>query len=372
MFRKYLTLCLALALPILTAGNAMAKPKGPQQLVDAFDAAWTRVIRSGEYRSIINNFDEPIAGVIDATEYIVNQSDCLPNPDVTPFPENPKGRFKEILDNAEIRRGEVIGAPQQGGSTSDWFSGGDPNGSGHSDISAEILTAILGEIAAHYDTGPINVVSVEIPFPFNTTSALQDGIFGFRFGPPPPIGNGGPVNMPGVIVDFLDQFNAKGGESEELRRLKGRRSTCTLSSSGQFIHVPDVVDAPTINSIDDLLADSSIRICTGNLSTQFSNQYFPNNPVTTKRTADIRECYEALRDDEADVFINSLPVNPTAAQVGTTGPDLLPSVNTFVVAGTPYWTKQDDIICEPVAGPPGPPLPFGTFRECMEKDNNDE
>jgi hypothetical protein len=208
-----------------------------------------------------------------------------------------------------------------------------------------------------------NVVAVEIPFPFNTTMALQDGIHGFSlnfFSP-----NYAPfqtVQLPGVTVDFLDQFNAKGGESEELRRLKGRRPTCTLSSSGQFIHVP--VGSPyTIDSIDDLRADPSIRICSGNLSTQLSNQYFPAHTVETKRVFDIQECYEDLRDGLSDVMIFSLPILPTATQVGVAGaPALQPSVNTYIVAGTPYWVQQDDVECEAVFVPG--PFPMGTFREC--------
>lgn len=372
MIKKSLALLLATALTCLAAGSALAKPggesAGQQQLVDAFDAAWTRVVRSGQYRQILNNFAEPIPGVIDATDYIINQSDCLPNPDVTPFPSanNLKGRFAEIIANAEIRRGVVLGAPwfiSGGANVADWFSGG----LGGSDISQDILDAILAEISNHYGIGPINVVDIEIPFPFNTTSALQDGIFGFslNFFPGaqyPPFTQ---VNLPGVTVDFLDQFNAKGGESEELRRLKGRRATCTLSSSAQFIHVP--VGSPyTINSIDDLRADPSIRICTGNLSTQLSNQYFPDHPVETKRSFDIRECYEDLRDGLSDVMIFSLPVLPTAAQVGTSGPALQPSVPLNIVAGTPYWVKADDVTCEPRFVPG--PFPFGTFRECTKDD----
>jgi len=369
MSRKYLTIILALAL-FLGAGSALAKPNeesaGREQLVDAFDAAWTRVIASGQYRNIINNFVEPIPGVIDATDYIINQSDCLPNPDVTPFPDKPKGRFAEILADEEIRQGSVLGAPwfiSGGKNVSDWFSGG----LGGSDMSADLLTAILAEIAAHYGTGPIAVTQIEIPFPFNTTSALQDGIFGFNVNvfsaQYPPFT---PVSLPGVTVDFLDQFNAKGGESEELRRLKGRRPTCTLSSSGQHIHVP--VGSPfVITSIDDLRADTSIRICTGNLSTQLSNQYFPDHPVVTKRVFDIQECYEDLRDGLADVMITSLPVMPTAAQVDVAGgPALQPSVNTNIVAGTPYWVQQDDVECHAVASPPFPPTPPGTFRECTK------
>ena len=371
MCRKYLTLILILAL-FLGAGPAMAadssSPDGHQQIVDAFDAAWTRIIRSGQYRAIINNFQEPIPGVIEAQDYIINQSDCLPNPDVTPFPAKPKGRFKEILNNEEIRQGSVLGAPwfiSGGRNVADWFSGG----FGGSDMSADMLDAILAEIAAHYGTGPIAITQIEIPFPFNTTSALQDGIFGFSVNvfsaQYPPFQ---PVQLPGVTVDFLDQFNAKGGESEELRRLKGRRPTCTLSSSGQYIHVP-VGSLFTINNIDDLRADTSIRICSGNLSTQLANQYFPDHTVVTKRSWDIQECYEDLRDGLSDVMIFSLPVLPTALQVGAPGgPALQPSVNTNIVAGTPYWTRQKDIKCEGVASPPFPPgLPFGTFRECSTK-----
>jgi len=366
MIRKTLIFMAALALPLLTAGPAMAKPDdvsaGREQLVDAFDAAWTRVVRSGQYRTIIQNFQEPIPGVIDATDYIINQSDCLPNPDVTPFPGQPKGRFAEILTDEEIRRGVVLGAPSfisGGKNVADWFTGG----LGGSDMSQDLLDAILAEISGHYGTGPISIVDVEIPFPFNTTSALQDGIFGVNLNPfSPNYFFFQFVNNSGTTVDFLDQFNAKGGESEELRRLKGRRSTCTLSSSGQFIHVP--VGSPfTINSVDDLRADTSIRICSGNLSTQLANQYFPGHSVETKRAFDIAECYEDLRDGLSDVMIFSLPVLPTAAQVGVAGgPALQPAVNTFIVAGTPYWVQQDDVACDAVFVPG--PFPFGTFREC--------
>ena len=371
MKKKFALLFVSATLTFLAAGSAVANPGGEsagrQQLIDAFDAAWTRVVRSGEYRNIINNFQEPIPGVIDAREYIINQSDCLPNPDVTPFPDNPKGRFAEILADAEIRRGVVLGAPWQvsaGRNVADWFSGG----AGGSDILEDLLQAILAEIADHYGTGPITVTDIEIPFPFNTTTALQEGIFGVNlnfFSP-----NYFPfqaVQLPGVTVDFLDQFNAKGGESEELRRLKGRKETCALSSSGQFIHVP--VGSPfTINSIDDLRADTSIRICTGNLSTQLANQYFPDNPVVTKRSFDIQECYEDLRDDLADVMITSLPVMPTAAQVGVpNGPALQPSVNTYIVAGTPYWVQEDNVTCVGLPSPPGP-FPDNTFWECTKDD----
>jgi hypothetical protein len=385
---------LALALLFLSAGSAMAAKGdkdlsgGREQIILAFDAAWTRVVNSGKYREIITTFDEPIAIGIDATDYITNMSDCLPNTELTPFPKvnSVKGRFAEILADEEIRVGTVFAGFQgtPGGTTSDWFTRGDPGGPGHSDQSAAMMTAMLAEIAAFYGTGTINRVDIEIPFPFNNTSALQDGIFGFSFGSPNlPFG---PVNDPGNTVDILDQVNAKGGRSEGIRRLISRRSTCTFSASGQFIQIP--AGSPLvaqIQSIDDLAADTSVRICTGNLSTQLSGAYFPNHHVFTSRGEDIVDCYQRLINTVADcdppspangfdplncishVMMSSLPVMPTAVQLGVPGPAAMaPSVDTLIVAGTPYWVREDDITCGPIPSPPGPPVPFGTYRACHE------
>lgn len=367
MLLKFFLLIIYLFAAEIQAASG-SKASGYDQLVDAFDAAWVRVVSSGKYRGIIQGFSEPIPGIIDASDYIVNQADCLPNPEVTLFPVRPRGRFAKILASGQIRRGYVAGAPwfvNPGASTSDWFN----NGMYGSNMLNDILREILKEIAEHYDVGAIEIVSVEIPFPFNTTSALQDGIFGtslntfsdtyemFEF-----------IHQPGVTVDFIDQFNAKGGESEDLRRLKGRRATCTIVSSGQFIHVPNGFTF-SIKSIDDLRDNPNIRICTGNLSTQTANQYFPENEVITKRQFDIKECYEAIRDGDADVFFNSLPKNPLPEMIGViAAPIFQSSVDAKIVAGTPYWFKGDGVRCKAVAIPG--PFNFGTFRECVKRNYN--
>jgi hypothetical protein len=232
-------------------------------------------------------------------------------------------------------------------------------------MSGEMMTAMLAEIAAFYGTGPISRVDIEVPFPFNLTSALQDGIFGFSFGSPnyPPFSQ---VFLPGVTVDILDQVNAKGGRSENYRRLTSRRSTCTFSSSAQYIQVP--AGGPfdgVINSVDDLLDHPEARICTGNLSTQLSGAYFPDNEVFTSRGEDIIDCYQRIVDGDSDIMMSSLPVMPTAAQLGVPGPAAMISVPTNIVAGTPYWVREDDVTCEFVTQF-GPWNPFTTFRECRE------
>ena len=62
MIRKSLIFMLACALSFLSAGSAMAAPKdkdlsqGREQLVAAFDAAFTRVVNSGAYRCLPRPF----------------------------------------------------------------------------------------------------------------------------------------------------------------------------------------------------------------------------------------------------------------------------------------------------------------------------
>ena len=74
-------------------------PEGRQQLVDALDAAWVRALDEGQVREIINRHD--------ASDLIINIADCLPDPEVTRFPENPVGTFKRILDDQSIKVGHT-------------------------------------------------------------------------------------------------------------------------------------------------------------------------------------------------------------------------------------------------------------------------
>ncbi len=68
--------------------------KGRQQLVDALDAAWIRVIASGKDREIYQTM--PLSKPGAASSYMVTLADCLPSPGVAPFPDQPVGLLKEI------------------------------------------------------------------------------------------------------------------------------------------------------------------------------------------------------------------------------------------------------------------------------------
>lgn len=288
MNRKFIVAALSATLMAMVWGAATAAKdpdqkrkasRGQAQFVSAIDAGWVRVLRNGTYRAILN--DPAYAAVPQGTlaaENAVNQSDCLPNPDVTPFPDvqKAKGLFKRMLNGETVKRCEITGVtiPTD---TTNFFRAGDA-----------LEDAIFDEIASHYGV-VITRVGVEIPPPFNLTTALNDG-----------------------TCDYVQQVNALGGETEDLRRRDTRLFSCVISSSAQWLYVPDdgvdrdcvasggcASDAQlaSITSIDDLQdpANANIRICTGNLSTQLSNQYFPDNTVNTVRfPGDIGECAERV------------------------------------------------------------------------------
>jgi hypothetical protein len=244
---------------------------GQRQLIQAIDAGWVRVLASGKYYEILD--DPAYAAVpqgIPASENAVNQSDCLPDVEVTTFPSgNPHGNFKTILQTGEITRCVVVGATLPW-DTTNFYRAGDA-----------LEEAVFDEIEAHYAV-TITRTDVEIPPPFDLTSALNDG-----------------------TCDYIQQVNALGGETEDLRRRNTRMSSCTISSSAQFLYIPDLPgDRPCVGSGDcasdaeldavssiSEMRDSGLSICSGNLSTQLSNQYFPDSRVNTVRfPGDVGNC----------------------------------------------------------------------------------
>ncbi len=98
MLRKFYLSIFAIGLIVVaTTGNTAGDAAGRQQLIDAMDAAWVRVLDDGTYRAIVNRHD-----MGDVTLNIV---DCLPKPEVTPYPEKPEGTLRRILDEKRIKVG---------------------------------------------------------------------------------------------------------------------------------------------------------------------------------------------------------------------------------------------------------------------------
>jgi len=284
--------------------------RGREQLVRAFDAAWIRVIASGKDQEILKT--EPANKPGMAQSYMVRLADCLPQPDIAPWPEQPVGLFKEILERGTIRR-VVQSVPSSPANTSWYFSG----------ISEKYLRAVLDEIGNHYGV-TLQLEDVALPpGPLPSTSVVLSG-----------------------RADFVDQLNATGGDTQGMRRRISRRFTCTMSASSQYIHIPVTSALATqINSFNDLIARPELRICAGPLTTQTARAYMPKHTVSTKYINDLTGCVADIKNGKADVIMNPLPSLSIADIPG------YKSVHTLIAAGTPLWVAKEGIVCQDDGNP---------------------
>jgi hypothetical protein len=284
--------------------------RGREQLVRAFDAAWIRVIASGKDQEILKTEPPNQPGM--AQSYMVRLADCLPQPEIAPWPAQPVGLFKEILERGTIRR-VVQAVPSNPQSTSYYFSG----------IADKYLDAVLEEVAKHYGV-KLKLEDVSLPpGPLPSTSVVLSG-----------------------KADFIDQLNATGGDTQGMRRRISRRFTCTMSASSQYVHVPVTSPlAAQINTFNDLIARPDVRICAGPLTTQTARAYMPKHQVSTKYVNDLSGCEADIRNGKADVIMNPLPSLQIAGMKG------YKSVHTLIASGTPLWVAKEGIVCQDDGNP---------------------
>lgn len=278
--------------------------QGRQQLVDALDAAWIRVVASGKDRAIYRTMPPSKPGA--ASSYMVTLADCLPSPEVAPFPDQPVGLLKNILDRGVIRQ-VVQKTTDTPNDTSFYFSA----------TSDALFEAMLVELRNHYKV-ELKVENITLPpGPLPSTSLLVDG-----------------------RADIISQLNATGGETQGMRRRNSRRFTCTMSAISQYLHIPEKSAlAREITSVDDLYAREGLRICTGPLATQTARAFFPKHKVSTKYMNDLTGCVKDVEAGKFDLIFNPL------SDLGIADIKGFKAVNTWIVAGTPLWVARDDIVC---------------------------
>jgi hypothetical protein len=284
--------------------------RGRQQLVAAIDAAWIRIIDSGRDQEVLKKYPENMPGA--ANSYMVRLVDCLPQPEIAPWPEKPVGMFKDILDTGVIRQ-LVQGVPETPKNTSWYFSG----------ISVEYQNMVIEDIGKHYGV-ELKVEAVVLPpGRLPATSILTAG-----------------------KIDIISQMNATGGNTQGLRRRMSRRFSCTMSASSQFIHIPEKSELiDEINSLNDLIARPEVRICAGPLTTQTAQAYMPEHTVSTKYVNDLTACDTAIKKGKLDVIINPLH------DLSIAGIEGYKSVPTLLVAGTPLWVAAEGISCDDDGNP---------------------
>ena len=306
-------LLVVLCVIVFTTGVAPAsagESEGGQQLVDALDAAWVRVLKKREFRKIVRDHD--------LEDVVINIADCLPKPEVTPFPENPSGTLKRILDDERINVGLAMGGVLDDGATATRFT----------QMSPDILAAVLAELSTHYGVGVIDIRYVTIRPPFPITSTLNSG-----------------------AIDIVGMVNALGGETEDLRRRDSRRFTCTLTATRQILWLKKD-GGPAWQTANDALNDPELKLCVGPLSNQLSNAYFdlPGQHVKTEYVQDLNICLARLLNGEIDAMVSPFPHERYfPARVDTSGDGkldtatagVLRSIDTNIVAGTPLWVALD-------------------------------
>jgi len=284
--------------------------KGRAQLTAAFDAAWIRIIHSGRDQEVLKTEPKNKPGA--SQRYIVRLVDCLPQPEIAPWPEKPVGMFKDILDTGVIRQ-LTQGVPETEANTSWYFSG----------VSQKYQDMVIEEIGKHYNVDLKVETVVLAPGRLPATSILVDG-----------------------KIDFISQLNAVGGNTQGMRRRMSRRFSCTMSASSQFIHIPEKSElVEEIKSLNDLIARPDIRICAGPLTTQTAQAYMPKHTVKTKYVNDLTACDKAVKEGKLDVIINPLD------DLSVGGIEGYKSVHTLIVAGTPLWVAAEGISCDDDGNP---------------------
>jgi hypothetical protein len=268
--------------------------QGKDQLVAALDAAFVRVVDSGKFREFVDN--DSVAGPL-----LVTVADCYPNVAEVKFPENPTGLLADILSSGQIRVGTYDTLGNTG--SFDLFT----------DINQKIIRAIVDELGNGYGLAtPIEVVEVNIFPPSSATlyESLNNGIFDItNFN----AALGGTVTVDGVSV----------------RRRDIARFTCTMVTTGWYLHVKDTSPYLTIN---DMIADTGASICSGMLSARISKAYFKDQNVVDQFFNDIEVCSNNV---DNGTYAAYLSLDPVPVLPG------LRSIDLDIVSGVPLWVGGD-------------------------------
>ena len=291
------------------AVKAEAYPgEGHDQLIQALDAAIARIIDSGQWRAIVNS--DPVVAPL-----VVNIADCYPRIEdegnvIYPFPQNPVGLLKDILDRKQIRIGD--------------YDVNDPfvPGTFHvfDTVNPAIMRAIIDELGKGYgippspDPGAIQIVSSYIWPP--SSALMFEGL------------NNGDFD----IIGFNAALGATVGVDDvEKRRRDVARFSCTVFGTNWYIHVRN--DA-SYQTIDEVIADTTARLCVGQLSSRLSGDYFKNAADIARQMTgdDLTLCSEGVRDGLYDAYLHFDPVPVSYAP-----PDDLRAIPMQIVSGIPIW-----------------------------------
>ena len=295
--------------------------QGKDQLVQALDAAIATVVESGQWRTIM--FGDPAVANL-----IVNMADCYPRTVddgdiVYPFPANPTGLLEHILTTKEITVGD--------------YDVNDPfvPGTFHAfdNVNPALLRAIIDELGNGYGIPPCvdeapadgvcenDAIQIVPNYLWPPSSALMFAAL-----------NNGDHDINGFNAALGATVSVGGVEK---RRRDIARFTCTVFGTNWYAHVRNDSSYQTIG---DLIADTNLDLCVGQLSSRLSEDYFQNAASIAKQfTADdLVVCSEGVRDGTYDAYLHFDPV-----PVSYPNPDDLRAIPLQVVSGIPIWVAGE-------------------------------
>jgi len=314
-FSLILVCLIALTVPrtVFGGGSVPTSVTGKNQLVQALNAAFTRVLASGKWKELTSA--APFG------PYSVDIADCYPFPGNIAFPATPVGLLKTILDTKQIRIGRYEPPPELpplAGSANFFLT-----------LNDALLRAIMDELGKGYgippspDPGAIKIVPVAVWIP--SGDKLFKGLNG---------------QISGLSFDITDLNAAIGGASrgwayDAAKRIRRNiaRFTCTVYSSGQYLQVKS--DSPYMSMEDVEASKDSLgnptQLCAGSLSSQLATAYFPDHEVILPDD-DINDCGNGVLAGTyaAYAHFDKTPVKPG-----------LRVIETGIVSGVPIWVAGD-------------------------------
>jgi hypothetical protein len=295
--------------------------QGKDQLVQALDAAIATVVESGQWRSIM--FGDPAVA-----DLVVNMADCYPRTAdgediVYPFPASPVGLLEHILTTKEITVGDY--------DVNDPFTPGTFHA--FDNVNPALLRAIIDELGNAYGIPPCvdvspadgvcenDAIQIVPNYLWPPSSALMFAAL-----------NNGDHDINGFNAALGATVSVGGVEK---RRRDIARFTCTVFGTNWYAHVRD---DSSYQNIGDLIADTNLKLCVGQLSARLSDDYFQNAASIAKQfTADdLVVCSEGVRDLTYDAYLH---FDPTP--VSYPDPNDLRAIPLQIVSGIPIWVAGE-------------------------------
>lgn len=298
---KQVFVCALLFLSVATQHAVFASglnPKGYQQLLDAFDAAYMRIIESNQYFDLLES-----AGLTNLNLLV---TDCYWAPEdeldeLFPYPDKPKGLLRKVITDGELKYAQIV-LP------------GPPPTSGYGKFLDDLLNAIVDRLEVEYG------VSI-------TRTLVDPGAFSndVNF-----------ANVASGAADILIPIASIGGIFEDPNSdLKVRRNKAFLHGCSVAANAFDIWSSdPAITTLQDARdAGSSLTVCYNVQNGGIVRANFPDASYSAQFFNAAGACEAAVAADPN--VISFIEFDPSAGATFNVFP-------ANQVSPTAFWVRNPD------------------------------